>query len=234
MESASTGAELSLRCVGMPPLPLPPGLRRLRRRVLLHRRGLAALLAALAVLLAVRAASAPPPATEPLLVAAADLPGGSVLTEQDVRVTRAAAASVPEGAAREPHDAVGRVLAAPLRAGEPVTDVRVVGPGLLDGYPGAVLAPVRVADAGAVGLLEVGDVVDVVATSPESGEAEVVARRAPVAALPQAASGPAGPELQGGRLVVLAVDEHTALALAAGAVASVLSVVLTGQHTPSP
>jgi hypothetical protein len=122
------------------------------------------------------------------------------------------------------------LLAAPLRAGEPVTDVRLVGPGLLAGYPGAVLAPVRVADAGAVGLLEVGDVVDVVATSPETGRAGAVAGRVPVVALPRSTTTATGPELQGGRLVVLAVDEATALRLAEGAVASVLSVVLTGRH----
>jgi Flp pilus assembly protein CpaB len=220
----------------MPPSRVPPGLRRLRRRVLLHRRGLAALLAALAVLLAVRAATAPPPALHAVLVAAGDLQGGSVLSERDVRLAQVPAGSAPEGVATAAEEVVGRVLAAPLRAGEPVTDVRLVGPGLLAGYPGAVLAPVRVADAGAVGLLDVGDVVDVVATSPETGRAGVVARRVPVVALPRtAATGAgAGPELQSGRLVVLAVDERTALALAEGTVASVLSVVLTGAHNPVP
>ena len=79
-------------------MPLVASLRRLRRRLLVHRRGLAALLAALAVLLAVRATTAPPPALQPLLVAADDLPGGTVLdfptataaarTLQDLRIRR--------------------------------------------------------------------------------------------------------------------------------------------------
>jgi pilus assembly protein CpaB len=204
---------------------------------------LAALLAALAVLTAVRAATAPPPADHPVLVAAGDLPGGTVLTAEDVHVEHLPAAGVPAGSATEPGGAVGRVLAAPLREGEPVTDVRLVGPGLLVGYPGAVLAPVRVADVGAVALLAVGDVVDVLATSPESGRATVVARRVPVVALPRAAGqaggasgapGGTGSVLETGRLVVLAVDEATALALAEGAVASVLSVVLTGGDPSLP
>jgi Flp pilus assembly protein CpaB len=179
------------------------------------------------VLLAVRATTAPPPALQPLLVAAGDLPGGTVLAAGDLRTAQVPADAVPQGAVQEV-EATGRVLAAPLRSGEPVTDVRLVAPGLLEGYPGAVLAPVRVADAGAVALLGVGDVVDVVATSPESGEAQVVARGVPVVALPREAGAGSSMGLEGtGRLVVLAVDAPTALALAEGAVASVLSVVLT-------
>jgi Flp pilus assembly protein CpaB len=206
-------------------MSLVASLRRFRRRLLVHRRGLAALLAALAVLLVVRATTAPPPALQPLLVAADDLPGGTVLAAGDLRTAQVPADAVPQGAVQEV-EAAGRVLAAPLRSGEPVTDVRLVAPGLLVGYPGAVLAPVRVADAGAVALLGVGDVVDVVATSPESGEAEVVARGVPVVALPRESGSSMG--LEGtGRLVVLAVDAPTAIALAEGSVASVLSVVLT-------
>ena len=48
----------------------------------------------------------------------------------------------------------GRVLAAPVRRGEPVTDVRVVGPGLWSQVPaGQVAAPVRLADLAVATLL---------------------------------------------------------------------------------
>ena len=68
-------------------------------------------------------------------------------------------------------DPVGEVLAAPLRAGEPVTDVRLVGARADDGQPGLVAVPVRLPDPGMVALLDVGDRIDVVATDPQEGGA---------------------------------------------------------------
>ena len=67
----------------------------------------------------------------------------------------------------------GRVLAGPMRAGEVVSDLRLVGPALLEGYtstPGVtVLAtPVRIADAGAVRPARPGDRIDVLAAGVPS------------------------------------------------------------------
>jgi Flp pilus assembly protein CpaB len=218
-----------------PALPPPRsrlrhGLAGVRRALLTWRRPLAALLAAGAVLAGIRAASTPPEPTGDVVVAAADLPGGRPLTHQDLTVEQVPVDSVPDGAATEPDPLVGRTLASPVRRGEPVTDVRVVADGLLDGYPLRVAAPVRVADAGVARLLRVGDRVDVVATDPADGSAEVVTRLAPVVALPReprpgAASGPSG--LAGGALVVLAVPPTTAVELAGAAASDLLSVILT-------
>ena len=72
-------------------------------------------------------------------------------------------------------DAVGRTLAAPLRAGEPVTDVRLVGPALAAGAPGADALPVRLPDAGMVGAARAGDRIDLIATDPQGGRRSVVA-----------------------------------------------------------
>lgn len=111
-----------------------------------------------------------------------------------------------------------------MRAREPITDVRLVSGALLDGYPGRVAAPVRIGDAGAVGLLRIGDLVDVVAADPQGRrEAAVVAVGAPVVALPRASD----TALASGGLVVLAVTEETARALAAASVSAYLSVVVT-------
>ena len=107
--------------------------RPVRRAVLARRRLLAALLTAVAVATGLHAATAPPPAEVRVLVAAHDLPSGAVLGPDDLRRVGFAPGSVPAGAVP---DAAGRTLAAPLRAGEPVTDVRLVGPSLTDGYPG--------------------------------------------------------------------------------------------------
>jgi hypothetical protein len=102
--------------------------------------------------------------------------------------------------------------------------VRLHTGSLLDGYPGQVAAPIRVGDAGAVDLLRVGDLVDVVAADPQGGsEAVVVAERVPVVAVPDADDS----TLAQGGLVVLAVSDDTARALATAAVAAYLSVVVT-------
>jgi Flp pilus assembly protein CpaB len=185
---------------------------------------LAALLAGVAVLSAVRAAAEPPTPTGPVVVAARDLSGGTTVRGPDLRVARLPVDSVPSGAFASVDGLAGRVLAAPLRKGEPVTDVRVVAPGLLDGFPGLVAAPVRVADPATVALLAAGDRVDVVAATPDGGAAEVVVPGARVAAVPR----PSGRDdaLVTGGLVVLAVSEPQALALAGAAVSRVLSVVL--------
>jgi Flp pilus assembly protein CpaB len=181
-------------------------------------------LAATAVLTGVRAAASPADPTAPVVVAAADLPGGTTVGAADLTVAALPVDEVPEGSMQVPEQVAGRVLAAPVRRGEPVTDVRVVAPGLLEGYPGLVAAPVRVADAAVVALLEVGDRVDLVATRPDSASATVVVSDAPVVALPDPGGSGEGP-LAGG-LVVVAVDDEAALRLAEASVSSVLSVLL--------
>lgn len=208
------------------------GLRRaldgVRRAVLLRRRPLAAVLAVVAVLTGVRAATAPPEPTVGVLVAARDLPGGAPLTDADLERRALPVQGVPRGSTGDAAALVGRTLAAPVREGEPVTDVRVVAEGLLAGYPSLVAAPVRIADAGAVRLLRVGDRVDVVATDPADGRAEVATEAAPVVALPRGRrGGDDSTTLSGGALVVLAVPRATAVELAGSAATDLLSVLLS-------
>ncbi len=194
-----------------------PRLRRPRSPATLLRRCLAALLAVGALVLALRPpdppAAAPLPGT-PVVTAATDLSAGTTLTGASLSVTELAAA--PGGAAADPGDLVGRVLAAPLRAGEPVTDVRLVGPGLTALLPaGQVAAPVRLADLAVAALAGPGDRVDVLATAPDAARAGVVARGALVLAAPDDDG-----------LLVLAVDEATAATLAAAATAATLTLSL--------
>ncbi len=176
--------------------------RTVRRAVLRRRRLLAALLAAVAVASGIRAAAAPPPARVGVLVAAHDLAAGSVLGSDDLTTARFAADTVPAGLGGSPE---GRVLAAPLRAGEPVTDVRLVGRALAASYPGLTAVPVRLPDAGMADLLRVGDRVDLVAADPQGSGASVVAADVPVLALPAPAPADAGAGTGGlpGRLVVV-------------------------------
>jgi Flp pilus assembly protein CpaB len=184
--------------------------------------------AALAVATAVQAASEEPDPTVGVLVAATDLPGGTTVAPQDVTVAEFRADTLPAGTLASAGDAVGRVLAAPVRAGEPVTDLRLVTPGLLAGYPGLVATPVRVADADAVALLRVGDRIDLVAADPEGRAAQPVARGAPVVAVPRSVG--TGQELTSGGLLVVAVPEQQALVLARVAVSEVLTFVLSADQ----
>ncbi|CAA9406698.1 SAF domain-containing protein [uncultured Nocardioides sp.] len=196
--------------------------RVLRRRVLAHRRLIAFVCAAAAVLVGVQATRPPAPPSDVVLVAARDLPSGTVLAAADLTEVAYAAGTAPTSLDPEPW---GRTLAAPLRRGEPVTDLRLVAPALADGYPGLAAYPVRIPDAGAVELLRVGDRIDVLAVDPESAGATVLLTAAPVLALPDAAESTTA-EGVAGRLVVLGVPESRLGEVGEAAVTQFLSVVL--------
>ncbi|MGY1814301.1 Flp pilus assembly protein CpaB [Blastococcus sp. SYSU D00820] len=196
--------------------------RRPRSPVHTLRQCLAALLAAGALVLALHpspAPAAPPPDGVPVVTAAADLPAGTVLSTADLAVTRLPGA--PAGAVADPAELTGRTLAGAVRAGEPLTDVRLVGSGLTTLLPpGTVAAPVRPADAAVTALARAGDRVDVLATAPDAGRAEVVAAGALVLL-----AAPAGDD-PGAGLLLLAVDAGTAARLAAAATTSTLTLSL--------
>ncbi|MBA3780749.1 MAG: pilus assembly protein CpaB [Nocardioides sp.] len=199
-------------------------LRRLyRRRVLAHRRLLAFGCAAAAVLVGLQATRPPAPPSDVVLVAARDLPSGTVLGAADLTEVKYAAGTAPTSLDPRP---LGRTLAAPLRRGEPVTDLRLVSPALTEGYPGLVAYPVRIPDAGVVALLRVGDRIDVLGSDPETGGAEVVLTDAPVLALPSGEEATATEGLPG-RLVVLGVPESRVTGVGAAAVTQFLTVVLS-------
>lgn len=191
---------------------------------MLHRRGLVALAVGLAVLSGLRALSPPPPPATEVVVAAHDLPGGRVLSSGDLVVRRVPTDVAPEGASAEPASVQGRTLAAPVRAGEALTDRRVLGAGLLAAHPGTVAVPVRLPDPELRGLLRVGDRIDLVAASPR-GQALVVADAVAVLALPRPTGDTAAAT---GALVVVAVPEHEVLDVTRAAAAGVIGVVLLG------
>jgi pilus assembly protein CpaB len=151
-----------------------------------HRRAIAALLAATAMACALLALH-PAPGVE-ILVAARDLPGGP-LAAADVEPAHFPPDVIPAGALRPDASVTGRVLAAPMRAGEPLTDTRLLGPGLLSGYgPGLLATPVRIADADAAKLLSPGDVIDVLSAPADfthaSADVHPVARHLRVVTTP--------------------------------------------------
>ncbi|PJJ56917.1 Flp pilus assembly protein CpaB [Mumia flava] len=199
-------------------MPTSPALLdSLRRQVRIHRRTLAAILAAAAVLLAIDAARAGPEPSRAVVAAADDLPSGRVLTGADLERIDLPVSAAPEGAVSDPDALIGRVVAAPRRAGSVLTDLDLQGPGLLDGYPEATsLVTIEPTDASALPALRVGDVVDVVGTDPRGlVRPRVLARRITVAAVPDptASEGPTGAPATSGGLVV-AVDRSDAAMLA--------------------
>ena len=186
--------------------------RSLRQAVGARRRLVTAALVAAGVAAALQALAPPPPPTEPVLVAAADLPAGLALTDADVKVAHWPAELVPPGGMPSLEEVVGAVLATPLRAGEAVSGTRLLGAGLLVGQPpGTGSMAVRLAEP-VSGLVRAGDRVDLLAgpdpdaaLSPgawaAAGRAVVAASDVLVLAVGGAGSGPTtdnGPDLLGG------------------------------------
>ena len=211
--------------------PSDPGelLHVVRRTIDWHRRPITAVLAGIAVLASLSALSPKPVPTRPVWTAAHDLRGGAPLRAGDIVLRHLPLALVPAGALAAGSTVVGRLLAAPVRRGEPLTDVRLLEPSLLAalGRADDVAVPVRVADgAAAAALAHPGDIVDVLATgalddTPSNAPA-VVASGVTVLSVPgrdAAAGSDAG-------LVVVAVTPQQAAALASAAARSRLSLVL--------
>ncbi|GDY33500.1 Flp pilus assembly protein CpaB [Gandjariella thermophila] len=196
-------------------------------RSLALRRIAAALLTLLAAVLALRPAPAPAAAgaSAALLVAAHDLPPGALLAPEDVRPATLPRDAVPSGALREPSAAVGRVLVGPARAGEPITDVRLLGPEntrVSSGDPSAAAVPVRLADAGVADLLRPGSRVDVIALDDGERRGSVLATDAVVLTVRPAGSGPG----EHGRLVVVALTRSEATRVATAALGQPVTVTL--------
>ncbi len=198
--------------------------RRVHRRVLLHRRPLAALSAGAAVLLGLQVAEPPVPETVEVWTASRDLDSGRVLGRGDLMRTEVSPDVAPR-AALDRAEALGRTLTAPMAAGEVLTDVRVMTRGVLTGYPGHAAVPLRVTDGAVVPMLRVGDRVTVVAVDPDGrGEPLPLVDDSPIVALPRGDSGGIDGG-QPGRLVVVAVPDHRAVEVSANAAARYLSVI---------
>ena len=198
--------------------------RALLRAAARHRALLAAGLAAASVATGLSAVAPPPPATVQVLTAAHDLPPGAVLAPEDLAPAAVPVELVPQGALTDLGATAGRLVAGPVRRGEPLTDVRLLGSALLP-RGAQVAAPVRLAEPATAALVQAGDTVDVLSASPEGGAAaDVVATALPVLSVPDL------PDAAGeGALVVLAASRSTAARLAAAAVTGRLSVVVHGR-----
>lgn len=197
-------------------------MERLDQLVFAHRRLLAAVCAGVTVLLVLSAVRADGE-TGSAVVVDRDLPAGTVLTASDLRVTSLPVEALPDGAATDRGDVAGRTLVGPARAGEVLTDRRVLDPRDLGGYAvdDPALVPVRLADTAALGMLRVGDRVDVVAVDPQGQEGpRVVAAGAVVVSVPTTEGRSAGEDAIG-----VVTDTQSAGQVAAAGLSAALAVV---------
>lgn len=187
------------------------------RRTLILRRTASALLVVLALVTAV--APAPGSARAPVVVAAVDLAAGRTIQAADLALRHWPPELIPAGSVRDPAAADGRVLVGAARAGEPLTDVRLVGAGPSLGGQGAAV-PVRLADAAVAALLVPGRRVDVVTAGERSDRPVLLADDAEVlAVLPEDAR-------THGRLVIVGMPREIATRVAAAALADQVAITL--------
>ena len=181
--------------------------RAVRRAVLVRRRLLAALLTAVAVAAGLQAAAAPPPPSVRVLTAARDLPAGTRARRR--RPGRAASSRPTPSPPGWPTTRSAAPWPRRLRRGEPVTDVRLVGAGAhRAAVPTCTALPVRLPDAAMVDLLEVGDVIDLVATDPQGGGRDAWSRPACRCSRSRRPTTDAGGDGQPGALVVVGASRR--------------------------
>ncbi|RVW02944.1 SAF domain-containing protein [Rhodococcus xishaensis] len=168
---------------------------------------------------------------EPVVVAARDLTPGHILGAEDVRTVNRALTEVPGGATRNQEEAVGRTVASPVRSGEILTDVRLLGPRLAEAAVGssdARVVPVRLSDSGLAELIREGDRVDVLTVGRAR---DVDAQPAGATVLASAATvvlvAPEHPSTgRRDRVVMLALPAPAASAVAAASLTDAITVTL--------
>ncbi|MDH6676270.1 Flp pilus assembly protein CpaB [Rhodococcus sp. LBL1] len=169
---------------------------------------------------------------EPVVVAARDLTPGHVVTADDVRTVARSRADLPDAAVADPGAVVGRTVSSPVRGGEILTDVRLLGPRLAEAAAGSAdarVVPVRLSDAGLAKFIREGDRVDVLtvdaahdAGTSRPATATVLASGATVVLVtPEQASG-----ARRDQVVMLALPAPEASAVAAASLTDAITVTL--------
>ncbi|MGV0624710.1 SAF domain-containing protein [Mycolicibacter minnesotensis] len=104
-----------------------------------------------------------------VVVASHDITPGTALTAQDVTAENLSAQTVPDGAATDIEAVLHKTPAGPVRRGEILTDVRLLGNRLTEAAagPDARIVGIHPADAALVDLVRPGDIVDVVTVAPD-------------------------------------------------------------------
>ncbi|MDJ0393972.1 SAF domain-containing protein [Rhodococcus sp. G-MC3] len=194
------------------------------RTILLRRLGAGALALAAVVLYVQDAAAAD---RVSVVVAARDLKPGIKLEAGDVRIAEYSPAIVPAGAVVDVGDVLTHTVAGPIRAGEPLTDLRLLSSRLAESAvegQDARVVPIRLTDAGVTDLLRAGDTVDVltVGGTDDDRRARLLASNAVVVLVsPEDAR-----RNQRDRVVLVAMSPEDATTVAASSLIDSLTVTL--------
>lgn len=177
-----------------------------------------------------------------IVAAKAELPPGHALTADDLTLAPIAATTPPPNTSTDPARLVGRVIMAPLFAGQPILDSQLAAQGTPSGLQALVPDGMRAISldttesSGLLGLLMPGSRVDVVTTATSSNNAEqavsrIIAQDVRVLAVGQRLAGNAH-EADGqnaaSRMVTLLVTPHDAAALDLAQTMARLRLILRG------
>ena len=153
------------------------------------------------------------------MVAARDLPAGSVLTPADLALVTMPVQAVADGAAASINSVIGQRIALPMRRNEPVTGVRLLDGGLLQALGHGLRAvPIRLADPALAQFVQAGSMVDVYARSEGGAPLGAVASAVTILRVL--------PVDDQGVVVLVAADQGTAARLTAAAGSGALSVAV--------
>jgi pilus assembly protein CpaB len=120
------------------------------------------------------AAAPQQPKTLRVVVAARDMPLGTLLRKSDVKLVDYPEKDIPKGVAVQAEDAINRVLRAAVNTNEPILQARLSGLTSVEGVsstidPGYRAMSVQITDvSGVAGLIQPGSKVDVLFTRPGS------------------------------------------------------------------
>ena len=205
------------------------GARSWARKILI-RRLIAGALAVTAGVLAVNSLTAGHPQSVSAIIAVKDLPAGTQLADSDIAVREVAAGLMPTGAFHEVPAVRDKVLASSVRAGEALTDVRLIGPEnikITTGDPKAAAVPIKLADARVADLLQPGSRIDVIGKGADQRASPMLATDAIVLSIRQADGAQGGIGAMGrDRLIVVALPREKAAQVAAAALSEPLAITL--------
>ena len=189
------------------------------------RRAAAAALVLLAALAAWR--SDPQGDHADTVVAARDLIPGAPLRRDDIRIESRLTATLPDGAQLTPDAVLGATTAGPVRRGEVLTDVRLLGARLTQAAAGptARVVPLRLADAAVLDLVRAGDVVDILgaSTSDADPNPRIIATGAVVVSVSEP---PKALTAAGDRVVLVALPVAVANAVAGASLVQAVTLTL--------
>lgn len=189
------------------------------------RRATAAVLILLAAAAAVRAE--PHGEHRSAVIAAHDLTPGVALTADDFRVESRLATTLPDGSLDEAPALPGATVAGPVRRGEVLTDVRLLGARLTQSTagPDARVVPLSLADNAILDVVRAGDVVDILAAPQSDADAtpQVIATNAVVVSV---SARPKSPTAAGDRVILVALPVTAANAVAGASLVQTITLTL--------